>query len=199
MRRAEGVVHVGLGQRRQVAAELSVVVGLARLPAGVLQHQHFAGLAAPAPSLARPPPPHLRPESRACPAARQAVPKPVPATSRARGPWAAPGASTAPAAAPFPRSSSIVGSAALIRASSLTSPPSSGTLKSTRTSTRVPSCTSRSRTLRLPRGGAACTTGLGAARGPPVRARPDPRRGWSSPTRCHTRRQPSPGGRRSPS
>ncbi len=50
--------------------------------------------------------------------------------------------------APRLLSSSIVGSAALIRVSSSTSPPARGTLKSTRTSTRLPA-TSASRTLAL--------------------------------------------------
>src|SRR4051794_5327615 len=52
--------------------------------------------------------------------------------------------------APRSRSSSIAGSAAWMRASSATSPFFSGTLKSTRTSTRSPGRVSRSRSVFLP-------------------------------------------------
>ena len=51
---------------------------------------------------------------------------------------------------PRSRSSSIVGSAARMRESSVIRRSSSGTLKSTRARTRAPSSSSRSRTLRLP-------------------------------------------------
>src|SRR3954452_4939066 len=44
----------------------------------------------------------------------------------------------------------MVGTAAAIRASSVTRPPSSGTLKSTRARTACPVVTSRSRTVLLP-------------------------------------------------
>ena len=54
--RAEGVVHVGVGERRQLLRELGVVLGLAALPARVLEHQHVAGLE---PLDAAP---HLRPD-----------------------------------------------------------------------------------------------------------------------------------------
>jgi hypothetical protein len=42
----EGVVHVEVGQRRQVPGELRVVAGLARLEPAVLQYQDVAGLQA---------------------------------------------------------------------------------------------------------------------------------------------------------
>ncbi len=81
--------------------------------------------------------------------------------------------------APRSSRSSSVGSAARIRVSSATLPSSSGTLKSTRTRTRFPA-TSASR------------TDLGRCiRGAAGR---DPRAGTNSPTRCRTRRTPSPRG-----
>jgi hypothetical protein len=41
--RAEGVVHVGVGQPAQLLGQRGVVLGLAPLPAGVLEHQHAGG------------------------------------------------------------------------------------------------------------------------------------------------------------
>ncbi len=73
--------------------------------------------------------------------------------------------------APRRRSSSIVGSAARIRRSSATAPFSSGTLKSTLTSTRLPS--------RFPRSRSVFTT-ISEPRRP---------RDWSNPTRCRTRQR----------
>ena len=42
--RAEGVVHVGVAERGQLAREARVVLGLASLPARVLEHEHGARL-----------------------------------------------------------------------------------------------------------------------------------------------------------
>ena len=42
VRGAERVVHVGVGERRQLAGQLGIVLGLASLPAGVLEHEHAA-------------------------------------------------------------------------------------------------------------------------------------------------------------
>ena len=100
-------------------------------------------------------------------------------------PFGRPRCETSTSEAPRSRSGSIVGSAARMRVSSATRPPSSGTLKSTRTSTRLPADLG------------VADAGLGEAssaddrsaalRGP---CRPARRSGWSSPTRCRTRRRP---------
>src|SRR2546425_1129073 len=87
--------------------------------------------------------------------------------------------------APFSRRYWIVGNDARRRVSSLTLPFFSGTLKSTRTSARLPSsaCGGRSRRLRFFNGGVRCRRG-------------DPRRSRSSPSRCHTTTRRAPACRR---
>ena len=44
MRRTEGIVHVDIGERRQRARELRIVLLLALVEADVLEHQDFARL-----------------------------------------------------------------------------------------------------------------------------------------------------------
>ncbi len=83
--------------------------------------------------------------------------RPAPARLRVRHALrAARGATRGSAAAPALRSSPIVGSAARMRVSSRISPSSSGTLKSTRTSTRLPA-TSRSSSVRISSAGPSAT------------------------------------------
>ena len=87
--------------------------------------------------------------------------------------------------APWALSHSIVGRAARIRSSSVMRSPSRGTLKSARSSTRLP--------LRSPRSssrGTPAATGWSLTR---RRLRPGRPVGSSSPTRCRTSRRPSPG------
>ena len=155
VRGAERVVDVDVGELGERARELGVVARLARLEADVLEHQDLAvgERLGQRPDLARRRPPGRA--SRARRSARAAARRRAPATGPPRaGPRGARGARRAPAARRAPRSSSIVGSAARMRVSSATagrpSARSSGTLKSTRTSTRLPR-TSRSSMLLIAR------------------------------------------------
>ena len=43
VRRSEGVVHIGLGERRQLARQVGIVPRLAAFPARVLEHEHGPG------------------------------------------------------------------------------------------------------------------------------------------------------------
>ena len=146
---AEGVVDVEVGERRPALRRAS---GRSRSPPARSGRSRAAALR---PGRA---PPAIVSTSEPTPPAPGA-PRRRAARRGARRPGAsrAPGRPCRPAcpdgrrgrsAAPRSRSSSIVGSAARIRVSSATRPPSSGTLKSTRTSTRRPA-SSASRTLAL--------------------------------------------------
>ena len=128
---AEGVVHVQIGQRRQPPRELRIVARLAGLEAAVLEHQHL-----PRPEPSR----QASPTSGPTTAGASVTSEPSSSPSRAAtgaienagsAPFGRPRCETSTSAAPRSRSSSMVGSAARIRASSSTSPSASGTLKST--------------------------------------------------------------------
>ena len=201
VRRAERVVHVGVAERGELARQSGVVLRLAALPAGVLEQQHAAGIEPVHPT------PHLRTDhlrrlvhggvdqlAEALAHGRQR-------RLRVAALRAAPDASTARAASPFSSSSSIVGSAARMRASSATRPSSSGTLKSTRASTLSPGrdlqVANRPLAERRIRG--VRFAHLRRPVSQPAPAVPGRPRGSSSPTRCRTRRRPSRACRRSPS
>ena len=104
---------------RRAARQRGVVLGLAALPARVLEHEHAARLE---PLDAAP---HLGPTTSGawCTGASSSSPRRARDRRRARSPgrvpWAGRGASTGSAARPRSRSSSIVGSAARMRASSV--------------------------------------------------------------------------------
>ena len=162
VRGAERVVDVDVGERGVALRELGVVLRLPRLEADVLEHHDVAvgHVVEVGREL------HLGLQQLA-----QARRRRAPARATRRGPWAGRGARSSSRRAPRSRSRSSVGSAARMRVSSVIRPSSSGTLKSTRTRTRLPS-TSRSSSVLT---------------GPSARRR---RSGWSSPTRCRTRRRP---------
>ena len=153
---------------------------LARVEAQVLEQQHVAVARASATAcLGRAPRRSRRRRRRACRAARRgAAAHRLQRVRRDRArPWAGRGASRGSTRAPRARAaSSIVGSAARMRVSSVTTPSSSGTLKSTR---RARACPRRSPSVVDVR--APVTRGL-------RRAGPDRRAGSRSPTRCRTRR-----------
>ena len=172
VRGAERVVDVDVGELGQRRGQLGVVLGLAGLVADVLEQQDLPRREVVGERVDVVADGRRARASRRRRAARRAGRRPAAATARARGPSAGPGARRARSGRPGRRSSSIVGSAARMRVSSAIEPSSSGTLKSTRTSTRLPS--------RSPRSARVLTTASGRGRRP----------GSSSPTRCRTRRRP---------
>ena len=147
VRGAERVVDVDVGERGEAARQRRVVLRLARLEADVLEQQHLARRRARAPSAVD----LVADDGRARASPRRRVSSRRRAatgasdSSGSRALRAGRGARRGSSVAPRSRSSSIVGSAARMRVSSATCrrASSSGTLKSTRTSTRRPS-TSRS-------------------------------------------------------
>ena len=113
------------------------------------------------------------------PAAPRAVPRRDAASTSSGAPFGRPRCAVTTTLAPASESSRIVGTLARIRPSSVIRLPSSGTLRSDRTSTRLP-CTSPRRVdpRYEPR----------HVRGSRRRTRSGRRGGWSSPTRCRTSR-----------
>ena len=162
VRRAEGVVDVDVGERGQARGELGIVLRLPRLEADVLEHDDVAvgDVVEVGGELAR-----------RCRAARPGARPPGASENASSRPLGRPRWEVSSRRAPCSRSHSIVGSAARMRVSSVISPSCSGTLKSTRTRTRLPSTSRSSSVLTGPSGGRR-------------------RSGWSSPTRCRTRRRP---------
>ena len=136
---AEGVVDVDVGERRRAprrARRRSLVSpGSKRV---FSSSRTSPGLE---PRRPRPRPRRRRRRARARPrlrAARRAARRPAPSRAPDRAPSGRPRCEQRTTAAPRSRSSSIVGSAARIRVSSATAPPSSGTLRSARTRTVRP-------------------------------------------------------------
>ena len=133
MRRAESVHHENVAQRRQASAQGFVVGGFAMLETNVLQQRHRAcAMSAPfCQSLTSGTlQPSFPPSTRAT-GANENFPSRSPASGRPR-------CDTKSTAAPAFKQCRIVGKAASMRVPSATSPPFNGTLKSSRTSTRLP-------------------------------------------------------------
>ena len=154
VRGAERVVHVDVGELRQRGREGRVVGGLARVEAHVLEQQDVAVAQLGDRVLGHLADAVARTRRRARRAARPG------ARARARSdaagsgaPFGRPRCEHRITRAPRSRSAAIVGSAARMRVSSPIAPSCSGTLKSTRQSTRRPATSSASR----PRGSVRVT------------------------------------------
>ena len=149
MRGAERVVDVDVGEPRQRGRERRVVGRLAGVEAHVLEQQDVAVAPAPPRPARRPRRRSRRTRRPARRAARPGARAPAPARRPGSGaPFGRPRCEQRITRAPRSRSAAIVGSAARMRVSSLIAPSCSGTLKSTRQSTRRPATSSASRPAR---------------------------------------------------
>ena len=139
MRGREGVVDIDVAQRRELVDEARVVLLLFLVEAQVLEQQHVAGLQRRAP-LPRPAgrcnPRRRRPACRA--PWRAARPAACSDISGTRLPSGRPKWLSTITLAPLSASSFEVGAARSMRVASVTLPFFIGTLRSTRTSTRLP-------------------------------------------------------------
>ncbi len=145
VRGPERVVDVDVRQAREPIGEVTVVLRFALLEPRVLQQAHISGRQTGDDALDRVADNTGGKLDGSADQLMQARATGASESSGSRS-FGRPRCDARMISAPRSRSSSIVGSAALIRVSSATSPPSSGTLKSTRTRTRAPS-TGASRTL----------------------------------------------------
>ena len=153
VRGAEGVVDVDVGELREGGREGRVVGRLAGVEAQVLEQQHVAVAQFGHGVLGDPP---MQSPDHATRAPSRSARRSRTGSSDAAGsgaPFGRPRCAHRITRAPRSRSAAIVGSAARMRVSSAMTPSCSGTLKSTRQSTRRPATSSASR----PRGRARVT------------------------------------------
>ena len=177
--RAERVVDVHVGELGELSGELGIVLRLTLLVPDVLQHEDVTRreVVGKRPHVIADDPGASVTSAPVSSASRLAAGLRDSSGSRSFG---RPRWDTRIRRAPRSRSSSIVGSAARMRVSSATAPSSSGTLKSTRTRTRLPLRSPRSRSVLIRPSG------------------PGPRDGSNSPTRCRTTTPSSPSSPASP-